>query len=70
MTVILKDSTCEGERVSRLSENTTSVWRHPAGEHLRYVHTGAIDSATGYRIFVHSPLRRRKSRLLTVTGDR
>jgi len=65
MTAILKNATCDGERVTRLPENTTSVWRHPAGQHFRYVDSGMADPATGVSIFVYSPLRRRKASLAT-----
>jgi hypothetical protein len=61
MTIILKKGLCEGEVIGRLPEHTRSHWRHPQGHHLRYLDSGATDLATGHRIFVYSPLPRRKA---------
>jgi len=61
MTAILKNGPCDGERIIRLSECTRSFWRHPAGQHARYKHSGTTDPATGDAVFVYAPLSRRKA---------
>jgi hypothetical protein len=62
LTAILRNGPCDGERIHRLSEYTRSVWRSPAGQHTRYEHSGILDPATGWPIFVYAPLRLRKAR--------
>ena len=59
---LLKDGPFDGQRISQLREETLSRWLHRAGQHFRYVDMGAIDLATGYRIFVYLPLQRRIAR--------
>lgn len=59
MSGLLKNGPFNGQRISRLREETQSRWLHRAGEHFRYVDSGAFDPATGCRIFIYSPLPRR-----------
>jgi hypothetical protein len=62
MTVILQNGPCDGERVIRLGEYTRSLRQHPAGQSARYQHSGTLDPASGWPIFVYAPPRQRKSR--------
>jgi hypothetical protein len=59
---LLKGGPFDGQRLSPQSEETLSRWLHRAGQHFRYVDSGTVDPATEYRIFVYSPLTRRKAR--------
>jgi hypothetical protein len=59
MIALLKNGPFDGQRISKLGEETQSRWLHQAGQHFRYVDSGTVDPATGYLIFVYSPPRRR-----------
>jgi hypothetical protein len=55
-TILLQNGPCHGERW-KVSEASRFHWRHPAGRHERYRHSGQCDPATGCPIFVYAPRR-------------
>jgi hypothetical protein len=57
MTILLRQGLCDGEIVEQVSQYSRSHRRHPQGRSERYRHTGQIDTATGYPIFVYTPPR-------------